>query len=167
MTSAAPAADDAASLDDGRADFGFCIGRWTCRHRRLRMPLLGSGDWHEFPGATVARRILGGIGNIGVNGFPTFSKRPNTAGALPPRPDSVMARLGLGMTNESAGRNSSLRRANFLAVFRLQGDASSFLVRVRQRLLFGALRQAALWCRDVGDDVEIVGGGLHGGSSFC
>lgn len=164
MTSAAPAADDAASLDDGRADVGFFIGRWTCRHRRLRTPLQGSGGWHEFPATAVARRILGGIGE---NGFPTFSKRPNTAGALPPCPDPVTASLGLGMTNESAGRKSSLRRANFLAVFRLQGGASSFLVRVRLRRPFGALRQAALWCRDVGDDVEIVGGGLHGGSSFC
>jgi hypothetical protein len=35
------------------------------------------------------------------------------------------------------------------------------------RRLFRGLRQAALWCWSVGDDVEIVECGLHGGSSFC
>jgi hypothetical protein len=44
---------------------------------------------------------------------------------------------------------------------------SSFALRIRGRRWFRALRRAALWCWGVGDDVEIVGHGLHGGSSFC
>jgi hypothetical protein len=44
---------------------------------------------------------------------------------------------------------------------------SSFALRIRGRRLFRGVRHAALWCWGVGDDVEIVGHGLHGGSSFC
>src|SRR5918996_5881092 len=45
---------------------------------------------------------------------------------------------------------------------------SSLALRVRSRRWFRGLRQAALWCWSVGDDVEIVGHRLHGGgSSFC
>jgi hypothetical protein len=43
----------------------------------------------------------------------------------------------------------------------------SFLLRVRLRRWLRWVRRAVLWCRGVGDDVEIVGHGFHGGSSFC
>ena len=61
----------AGAVDDGRGDFDFFIGTWTCRHRKLRTRLAGSDDWHEFPGTTVVRKILDGIGNIDENEFPT------------------------------------------------------------------------------------------------
>jgi hypothetical protein len=52
---------------DGRTDFDFLIGRWQVHHRRLRERLKGSTSWEEFEGTTVARKILGGLGNIDEN----------------------------------------------------------------------------------------------------
>ncbi|HEU5367062.1 MAG TPA: hypothetical protein VFU69_01305 [Ktedonobacterales bacterium] len=49
---------------DGRADFDFFIGTWKVHNRRLRERLKRSTSWEEFPGTTVARKILGGLGNI-------------------------------------------------------------------------------------------------------
>lgn len=49
---------------DGQADFDFFIGKWTSRQRRLRERLKGSQEWEEFSATTVARKILGGRGNI-------------------------------------------------------------------------------------------------------
>ncbi|HEX8033467.1 MAG TPA: hypothetical protein VF510_06450 [Ktedonobacterales bacterium] len=49
---------------DGQADFDFFIGKWHVHHRRLRERLKGSQEWEEFDGTTVARKILGGRGNI-------------------------------------------------------------------------------------------------------
>ena len=53
-----------------------------------------------------------------------------------------------------------------LIPFRRRG-LSSFALRIRARRWFRGLRRATAWCGGVGDDVEIVGYGLHGGSSFC
>ncbi|MGH2532792.1 MAG: hypothetical protein ACRDJW_10875 [Thermomicrobiales bacterium] len=50
-------------VQDGRADFDFYIGTWTVHNRRLRERLKGSNDWEEFEGVSVARSILGGLGN--------------------------------------------------------------------------------------------------------
>ena len=52
---------------DGRADFDFLIGRWVVRHRRLRERLKGSTAWEEFAGTSIARPLLGGLGNIDEN----------------------------------------------------------------------------------------------------
>ena len=49
---------------DGRADFDFIIGQWRVHNRCLRQRLKGSHDWYEFEGRSIARKILGGIGNI-------------------------------------------------------------------------------------------------------
>src|SRR5919108_3794345 len=49
---------------DGRNDFDFIIGRWKVHNRSLRARLKGSNDWLEFEGTSVARKLLGGIGNI-------------------------------------------------------------------------------------------------------
>ena len=49
---------------DGRADFDFFMGSWNVRNRRLRERLKGSTSWEEFGGRTVARKILGGLGNV-------------------------------------------------------------------------------------------------------
>lgn len=57
-----PKAQDSAR--DGRADFDFFVGRWQSHHWRLRERLKGSDVWEEFEGTTVARQILGGLGNI-------------------------------------------------------------------------------------------------------
>lgn len=52
------------SEHDGRIDFDFIIGRWKVHNRCLRERLKGSNDWYEFEGMSVARKLLGGIGNI-------------------------------------------------------------------------------------------------------
>jgi hypothetical protein len=52
---------------DGRADFDFLMGRWDVRHRRLRERLKGSTSWEEFAGTSIARPLLGGLGNIDEN----------------------------------------------------------------------------------------------------
>jgi len=49
---------------DGRADFDFFIGSWTCRHRVLQEWLKGSTSWEAFGGTSVARKVLGGPGHI-------------------------------------------------------------------------------------------------------
>jgi hypothetical protein len=40
------------------------MGIWTCRHRYLVQRLKACHDWIEFGGTCVARKILGGYGNI-------------------------------------------------------------------------------------------------------
>jgi hypothetical protein len=52
---------------DGRADFDFLMGRWNVQHRRLRERLKGSTSWEEFAGTSIARPLLGGLGNIDEN----------------------------------------------------------------------------------------------------
>jgi hypothetical protein len=49
---------------DGRTDFDFFIGRWKVHNRRLRERLKGSTSWEEFEGTAVARKVLGGLGNL-------------------------------------------------------------------------------------------------------
>ena len=49
---------------DGRGDFDFFVGRWKIHNRRLRERLKGSTDWEEFEGTSVARTVLGGLGNL-------------------------------------------------------------------------------------------------------
>jgi hypothetical protein len=71
MSNPAQAPGDLASIADGRDDFDFLMGRWNVRHRRLRTLLSGAGDWYDFPGNCVAQKILGGLGNMDDNDFPT------------------------------------------------------------------------------------------------
>ena len=56
--------DDRQREDDGRHDFDFYVGTWKVRNRRLRERLQGSSSWEEFEGRSVARTILGGLGNF-------------------------------------------------------------------------------------------------------
>lgn len=44
-------------------DFDFWMGWWDVRNRRLRERLAGSSEWEEFDATSVARPILGGLGN--------------------------------------------------------------------------------------------------------
>jgi hypothetical protein len=44
-------------------DFDFWMGRWKVRNRRLQARLAGSDEWDEFEATSVARPILGGLGN--------------------------------------------------------------------------------------------------------
>lgn len=53
-----------ATEHDGRADFDFYIGTWSVHNRRLRERLKGSDSWEEFEGISVARKVLGGLGNV-------------------------------------------------------------------------------------------------------
>jgi hypothetical protein len=48
----------------GRTDFDFLAGSWRIHNRRLKERLKGSNSWDEFEGRSVARKILGGLGNI-------------------------------------------------------------------------------------------------------
>jgi len=52
------------SESDGRGDFDFFIGSWTIQSRRLREWLKGSTSWDELRGASVVRKVLGGLGHI-------------------------------------------------------------------------------------------------------
>jgi len=52
---------------DGRADFDFLMGSWDVQHRRLHERLKGSTSWEEFAGTSIARPLLGGLGNIDEN----------------------------------------------------------------------------------------------------
>ena len=49
---------------DGRTDFDFFVGIWSIQNRRRKEWLKGSDDWEEFTATTVARKSLGGLGNI-------------------------------------------------------------------------------------------------------
>src|SRR5690349_11493833 len=61
-------------------------------------------------------------------------------------------------TEEEANVMGLLCRLNLYARLLIgQRGAPSFFLRVRLRRVFRRLRQAALRCRGVGDDVEIVG----------
>ncbi len=53
-----------AAQHDGQHDFDFYVGTWKVHNRRLRERLQGSTDWEEFEGISVARQILGGMGNF-------------------------------------------------------------------------------------------------------
>jgi hypothetical protein len=44
-------------------DFDFLFGRWDVLNRRLREPLAGSERWEGFAATSVARPLLGGLGN--------------------------------------------------------------------------------------------------------
>jgi len=57
-------ADEKDGERDGRADFDFFLGWWTVHNRRLTQQLQGSHAWEEFAGTSVARQVLGGLGNI-------------------------------------------------------------------------------------------------------
>ena len=50
-----------------QADFDFLIGSWAVQHRRLRERQKGSTSWEEFAGTSIARPLLGGLGNIDEN----------------------------------------------------------------------------------------------------
>jgi hypothetical protein len=52
-------------------DFDFLTGTWDVANRRLDKPLIGSTEWDEFPGRSVARPLFGGAGNIDEIDFPT------------------------------------------------------------------------------------------------
>jgi hypothetical protein len=47
-------------------DFDFLFGAWKVRNRRLRERLEGSTAWDEFEASSVARPLLGGVGNEDV-----------------------------------------------------------------------------------------------------
>jgi hypothetical protein len=48
-------------------DWDFMVGRWTVEHRRLKTRLAGCTEWEEFPGTSVFRHTLGGLGNVDDN----------------------------------------------------------------------------------------------------
>jgi hypothetical protein len=47
----------------GAQDFDFLMGSWRVRNRRLRERLKGSTEWEEFEASSIARPLLGGLGN--------------------------------------------------------------------------------------------------------
>lgn len=61
------ASSAAAAPAPAGGDFGFFMGDWRVRHRRLKRRLAGSTEWETFDGACTAQPILGGQGNIDDN----------------------------------------------------------------------------------------------------
>ena len=55
--------DGRRDFDDGRHDFDFWMGSWKVHNRYLKKRLKGSTDWVEFEATSVARPLLGGLGN--------------------------------------------------------------------------------------------------------
>lgn len=53
------------TLNDSRS-FDFLFGSWKVHNRRLRERLKGSTAWDEFAASSVARPLLGGVGNQDV-----------------------------------------------------------------------------------------------------
>jgi hypothetical protein len=51
--------------------FDFYVGTWEVHNRRLAKALVGSTEWEEFRGVSVARPIFGGAGNMDEIDFPT------------------------------------------------------------------------------------------------
>ena len=48
---------------DGSHDFDFLYGSWLMHNRRLKQPVLTSGDWAKFDSTDQARPLPGGLGN--------------------------------------------------------------------------------------------------------
>jgi len=63
-------------------DFDFLAGTWNMRNRRLKQRHVGSTDWHEFPGRSEARLLLGGVMNVDENVFPTLGWSGSTLRTL-------------------------------------------------------------------------------------
>ncbi|MEU4644827.1 hypothetical protein [Micromonospora sp. NPDC023814] len=52
-------------------EFDFLVGTWDVANRRLYERHVGSDDWDEFPGVSVARGFFGGAGSFDEITFPT------------------------------------------------------------------------------------------------
>ncbi|MFE9689408.1 hypothetical protein [Micromonospora sp. NPDC005806] len=52
-------------------DFDFLVGTWDVTNRRLTKRHVGSDDWDEFPGTTVAHSFFDGAGSFDEIRFPT------------------------------------------------------------------------------------------------
>jgi len=53
----------AEAATDGARDFDFLFGSWRVHNRRLRHRLAGSDEWEEFEATSLARPLVGGLGN--------------------------------------------------------------------------------------------------------
>lgn len=69
------------------SDFDFFIGDWDVHHQRLKARLSGCTDWEHFSGLNVAKKILGGFGNIDDNllHLPSGTYRAVTLRSFDPR----------------------------------------------------------------------------------
>ena len=68
-------------MDDGRHDFDFLFGAWQIANRKRVNPLTeGDDEWVEFESVSVARPIVGGLGNIDTYSAPDFPGRPGFEG---------------------------------------------------------------------------------------
>lgn len=56
-------------------DFDFLAGTWNVTNRRLKARFVGSTDWDVFPGRSVARSVLSGVGNVDEITLPTKGVR--------------------------------------------------------------------------------------------
>ncbi|MGS2616710.1 hypothetical protein ACVCAH_19590 [Micromonospora sp. LZ34] len=52
-------------------DFDFFVGTWHVVNRRLLKRHVGSDEWDEFPGLSVARTFFAGAGSFDEITFPT------------------------------------------------------------------------------------------------
>ncbi|MFI7576926.1 hypothetical protein [Micromonospora sp. NPDC049497] len=62
-------------------DFHFLVGTWHVANRRLVRRHVGSDEWDEFPGSTVARSFFDGAGSFDEITFPTKGFAGSTYGS--------------------------------------------------------------------------------------
>jgi hypothetical protein len=55
-----------ASERSSRHDFDFLVGGWRIRNRKLKKPLAGCDEWHEFNASQHFHPILHGFGNFDI-----------------------------------------------------------------------------------------------------
>jgi hypothetical protein len=55
-----------ASERSSEHDFDFLVGAWQIRNRKLKEPLTGRDEWHEFPATQNCRQILQGLGDFDI-----------------------------------------------------------------------------------------------------
>lgn len=65
-------------------DFDFFVGTRDVTNRRLRKRHVGSDDWDEFPGISVAHSFFDGAGSFDEIRFPTRGFSGSTVRILDP-----------------------------------------------------------------------------------
>jgi len=64
MAAQSPKINQPSEASDGQRDFDFQFGTWKTHVKRLREPLSGSGEWVEYDGVSVVRKVWNGRASL-------------------------------------------------------------------------------------------------------